>query len=64
MAYRPPTEKKPKLTDDERHKRFVETAKKVGASENLEDFDRAFERVVKPRPSAPRSRPSGKPTSS
>ncbi len=44
---------KPKLTDAERHKRFVETAKKVGASENLEDFDRAFERVVRPKPSVP-----------
>jgi hypothetical protein len=34
--------KKPKLTDAERRKRFVEMAKKVEASENLEDFDRAF----------------------
>lgn len=35
--------KKPKLTDAERHKRFVETAKKVGASEKSEDFDKAFD---------------------
>jgi hypothetical protein len=41
------TVNKPKLTDAERHKRFVETAKKVGASENSEDFDRAFDKVVK-----------------
>jgi hypothetical protein len=34
--------RKPKLTDAERNKRFVETAKKVGASEKSEDFDRAF----------------------
>ena len=34
--------KLPKLTDAERHKRFVETAKKVEASEDLEDFDRVF----------------------
>jgi hypothetical protein len=33
--------KPPKLTDDERHKRFVETAKKVEASERVEDFDNA-----------------------
>ena len=34
---------KPKLTDAERHKRFVATAKKVGASEKSEDFDKAFD---------------------
>jgi hypothetical protein len=33
---------KPKFTDAERHKRFVETAKKVEASDNIDDFDRAF----------------------
>jgi hypothetical protein len=33
---------KPKLTDVERHKRFVETAKKVGAAENMDQFDRNF----------------------
>ncbi len=40
------TKLKPKLTDAERHKRFVETAKKVEASENLEDFDKAFDKVI------------------
>jgi hypothetical protein len=39
--------KKPKLTDSERHKRFVETAKKVEASEKLCDFDKAFAEVAK-----------------
>ena len=34
---------KPKLTDAERHKRFVETAKKVEASEKIEEFDHAFD---------------------
>jgi hypothetical protein len=34
--------RKPKLTDADRHKRFVETAKKVGASEKSEDFEKAF----------------------
>jgi hypothetical protein len=33
----------PKLTDAERQRRFVETAKKVGASAELVDFDAAFE---------------------
>lgn len=48
---------KPKLTDAERHARFVETAKKVGASEKSEDFDKAFENVTA-KPSDRRSRPS------
>jgi hypothetical protein len=38
---------KPKLTDAERHKRFVETAKKVEASEDLKDFDLAFSLIAK-----------------
>jgi hypothetical protein len=38
----------PKLTDAERHKRFVDMAKEVGASEKPEDFDSAFKNVTKP----------------
>jgi hypothetical protein len=41
-----PREKKPKLTDEERHKRFVETARKVEASEDPKEFDKAFKKVV------------------
>ena len=41
---------KPKLTDDERHKRFVDMAKKVGASENEEDFIKALRSVLPERP--------------
>jgi hypothetical protein len=37
---------KPKLTDAERHKRFVEMAREVEASEDPKDFDRAFKKVV------------------
>lgn len=47
---------KPKLTDGERHKRFVETAKKVDASENKSAFDKAFDKVL----SQPNTK--GKPT--
>jgi hypothetical protein len=44
---------KPKLTDAERHKRFVETAREVEASEDEEDFDKAFEKVTRePKPGA------------
>ena len=39
-------EPKPKLTDAERHKRFVDMAKEVEASEDPKDFERAFEKVV------------------
>lgn len=37
---------KPKLTDAERHARFVETAKAVEASEDPKDFDKAFGKVA------------------
>lgn len=40
---------KPKLTDEERHKRFVAAARDVGASEVSEDFDRAFDAVALPK---------------
>jgi len=48
MTAKPPP--KPKLTDAERHARFVETARKVGASEDPKDFDRAFKSVVTGKP--------------
>lgn len=44
-----PTDKKPKPTDAERHKRFVDMAKEVEASEKPEDFDKAFKKVTKPQ---------------
>ncbi len=37
---------KPKLTDKERHKRFVETARAVEAVESQSAFDKAFDAVV------------------
>jgi hypothetical protein len=40
---------KHKLTDAERHKRFVEMAKQVGASDNPKDFDKAFKKVASPK---------------
>ena len=41
-----PETKPQKLTDTERHKRFVDMAKEVDASEKPEDFDRAFQKVA------------------
>jgi hypothetical protein len=42
MTRKPVTKPKPKLTDAERHKRFVEMAHEVEADEAPEAFDRAF----------------------
>ena len=50
----PKSMKKPKLTDAERHKRFVEMAREVGASESPKAFDKAFERVT----ARPQQRPA------
>jgi hypothetical protein len=47
--------RKPKLTDAERHKRFVEMARQVGASESAEDFDKAFKKVAAPKKATARS---------
>jgi len=37
---------KPKLTDADRHKRFVEMARQVGASDDPKAFDKAFKKVT------------------
>lgn len=37
---------KPKLTDADRHKRFVEMAKEVEALPDAKDFERAFKKVI------------------
>lgn len=50
----------PKLTDAQRHARFVETAREVGASEDPKDFDKAFKSVAplatRPSPRPPKQR--------
>jgi hypothetical protein len=40
------SERKPKLTDAERHKRFVEMARKLEASDDNKDFEKAFKKVT------------------
>jgi hypothetical protein len=45
----------PKLSDAERHKRFVEMAHEVEASEKPNDFESAFKRVVRPPEKATRN---------
>jgi hypothetical protein len=48
---------KPKLTDAERHKRFVAMALEVEASDDPKDFDEAFKKVIlRPKPDSNPSR--------
>lgn len=47
--------KKAKLTDAERHARFKDMAKEVGASEDPKDFEKAFRTVAIPSTASPKS---------
>jgi hypothetical protein len=42
-----PQNRKPKLTDPERYRRFLDAANEVGASEDSKDFERVFDQVIK-----------------
>jgi hypothetical protein len=53
------TKKRPRLTDAERHKRFLDMAREVEASEDPKDFDKAFSEVVKPSASDKTKRHAG-----
>jgi len=44
---RKPAPKPKKSSDPEEYKRFLETAKLVGADESPESFDRVFKKVVR-----------------
>ncbi|MDF2119734.1 hypothetical protein PY365_29660 [Roseiarcaceae bacterium H3SJ34-1] len=54
MAKKPrvdsPPKKKPRLTDAERHKRFVDMAREIGADEDPKAFDAAFKKVTAKKP--------------
>jgi len=52
MPRKSPAKKKPKLTDAERHKRFLEAAKKAEASDDPKAFERAFKKIVPPKQSS------------
>jgi hypothetical protein len=49
------SEPKPKLTDAERHKRFVDMAREVEASEDPKDFEKVIKKIIKP-PRSPSSK--------
>jgi hypothetical protein len=42
---------RPKLTDADRHARFVDTARKVEASEDPAEFEKVFKKIISKRPS-------------
>lgn len=48
---RKPAKKKTKPTDAERHTRFKEMAREVGASEDPKTFEKAFKKVTSSKPS-------------
>jgi len=50
-----PRKPQPKSDDAEQSKRFVETAREIGADESKEGFERAFKKVV------PESNPQKRP---
>jgi hypothetical protein len=50
---KPKRPKTPPLTDAERHQRFTNMVKEVGADESPEAFDRAFSSVTAPHKPAP-----------
>lgn len=60
--------RKPKPDEKPQSERFIETARKIGASENPADFEKVFERIVVSKdnvtPSVPRPHRTGKPPSS
>ena len=45
----PMAKSKAKLTDAERHARFVEMAREVEVDESPDAFDKAFKKVVRPK---------------
>jgi hypothetical protein len=51
------SEPKPKLTDAERHKRFLNMAHEVGASDDPKEFEKAFKKIVARKESKPIRRP-------
>jgi hypothetical protein len=46
---KPPPEIPETANDPEQSRRFIETAKKLGADKSGEEFERLFEKVVPPR---------------
>jgi hypothetical protein len=43
---KPKQQKKQKATDKRQSERFLETARKLGADQSMEDFERAFKKIA------------------
>jgi hypothetical protein len=56
-----PKRKEPELDPKEQFKRFVETAREHGVDESGKEFERAFKKVVPPKPRPTRSIVAPKP---
>jgi len=48
-AEKPKAKPKPKFTDKEQSERFIETARKLGAEETGEAFDKAVDKILRKR---------------
>jgi hypothetical protein len=48
-----PARKPPPPDEKPQRQRFIETAREVAASEDPEEFERAFQRVIRCRPGSP-----------
>jgi len=61
-----PRKPKPPRDNPEQSKRFIEAAREIGTDESPEEFERAFEKVVRktPRAKAPQRRVSRRVTKS
>ena len=49
--------KKKKRTDKEQFERFVQTARKLGVNESMEDFEVKFRKIVPPKKRASKDGP-------
>ena len=49
MAKADAKQKKPKRTDKEQFERFVQTARKLGVNDSMEDFQVKFRKIIRPK---------------
>jgi hypothetical protein len=55
-----PRKPKPPPDDPEQSKRFINMAREIGADASQEEFERAFEKVARPKPAEPSGEPNVK----
>jgi hypothetical protein len=52
-----PRKPKPKPDNPEQFKRFVDMAREVEADESSDAIDRAFDKIIRPKPNPSKARP-------